>query len=285
MPPVPIGTIDDPRVADFRDIRDADLLTRRDLFVAEGRLVVRRLLESARLDARAVLVTDTALATIEDLLPARPALPVYVAPQGVMNAIAGFDIHRGCLALGRRPVAQAWATLVAKARRLVVLERVGNADNVGSVFRNAAAFGVDAVLLGPACANPLYRKAIRTSMGTTLALPFAEASPWPGVLGDLRDSGWSVVALTPDQAAPPMRSVLPDPAAPPGKNQARPGASGRVALVLGHEGEGLSAAALDACSARTRIPMRAGVDSLNVATAAAIALYELACDAIDERIG
>lgn len=272
MPYVRIGTIDDPRVTDFRNIPDAELLAGRGLFVAEGRLVVRRLLASARFETCAVLITSAAVVAIEDVLPARPDLPVYVVSRDVMNGIAGFNVHRGCLAIGRRPPRQAWTTLAADARRLVVLEGVGNPDNVGSVFRNAAAFGVDAVLLGPACADPLYRKAIRTSMGAALALPFAEAAPLPDVLSRLRTQGWTIVALTPAPAAPPLREVLPDPTGP-------------LALVLGHEGEGLSPEVRDACTHHARIPMHTGVDSVNVATAAAIALYEVDRAATGTRTG
>jgi tRNA G18 (ribose-2'-O)-methylase SpoU len=180
-----------------------------------------------------------------------------------MNGVAGFNFHRGCLAIGVRPPARNWRSVTANARRLAVLERVGDVDNVGSIFRNAAAFGTDAVLLQPDCADPLYRKAIRTSMAASLTIPFATV-PWPDALRELNGTGWATVAMTPASEAPSLRSVA---AAISGR---------RVAIVLGHEGEGLSEEALAACRHRARIVMARGVDSVNVATAAAIALYELA---------
>ena len=146
-----------------------------------------------------------------------------------------------------------------------MLERVANADNVGGIFRNAAAFDADAVLLDRESTDPLYRKAIRTSIGTTLMVPFARAEPWPQVLRMLADRGCATLALTPASTAPPLAAAIADAAA-----GSRP-----VALVLGHEGEGLTADALDACTHRARIPIAVGVDSLNVAAAAAVALYEL----------
>lgn len=251
-------------LADYRNIPDPELVARRGLFVAEGRLVVTRLLTASPLTPRSVMVTETAYAAIRPVLDARPEVPVYVVPQAVMNEIAGFNIHRGCLALGERPDPPDWRGVAAGARRMVVLERVGDADNVGSMFRSAAALGADAVLLGPSCADPLYRKAIRTSMGAVLAVPFARAEPWPAALCDLRHAGWSVIGLTPEPAAVPLR----DAADAIGR--------ARAALVVGHEGEGLTREALDACGLRARIPMAGGTDSLNVATAAAVALYELA---------
>jgi tRNA G18 (ribose-2'-O)-methylase SpoU len=264
--PVNVFQIEDPddeRLSDYRGVRDPDLVTRKRLFVAEGRLVVRRLLDSSRVTARSAMVTRPALAAIEDALAAHPSLPVYVVPQPIMDGITGFNIHRGCLALGERPAPRAWPEIVAGGRRVVVLERVGNADNVGSIFRNAAAFGAAAVLLGPACADPLYRKAIRTSMGAVLTLPFAAAVPWPDALRQLRDAGWDILAMTPSRSAQPLRAL-------------GPGRSGsRIAIVVGHEGEGLTSDALDACTHHARIPLADDVDSLNVATAAAIALYEL----------
>ena len=234
------------------------------MFVAEGRLVVRRLLTSTRMRARSVMVTEAARAALADVLPADSPVPIYVVPQPVMNGITGFNMHRGCLAIGERPSPQDWRALAAQARRLVILERVGNADNVGAIFRNAAAFGVDAVLLGPDCADPLYRKAVRTSMAAALTVPFANAEPWPGMLGELRERGSATIALTPSADSPPLREVA-----------ARVADRSSVTLVLGHEGDGLTAVAQDACEHRARIPMAHGVDSLNVATAAAVALYEI----------
>jgi tRNA G18 (ribose-2'-O)-methylase SpoU len=259
-----IADADDARIQAFRNVPDPELLRTYGLFVAEGRLVVRRLLGSSRLTTRAVLVTEPALCAIQDALAQRGDVPVYVVSQQIMNELVGFNIHRGCLALGERPAPPHWRELAATARRLVVLERVANADNVGSIFRNAAAFGVDAVLLGPSCTDPLYRKAIRTSIGASLVVPFAPAAPWPEALVELGRDGWRVIAMTPAPDAPVLHEVFRE-----------RHAGERVAIVLGHEGEGLTRAALDAATARARIPMAPGVDSVNVAVAAAIALYEL----------
>lgn len=253
----------DSRLADFMAVSNPELALARGFFIAEGRLVVRRLLTESSFTPRAVLVTPSAMKAIEDALPARPDVPVYIVGKDVMDGVAGFNIHRGCLATGERPVRADWRACVARARRAIILERVGDADNVGAIFRSAAAFGADVVMTGPACADPLYRKAIRTSMGAALTLPFADADPWPGTLTALAAEGWAVAALTPAPDAMPLHDFA---------SSTRPQ---RVALVLGHEGAGLTPAALDACEYRVRIPIRPSVDSLNVATAAAIALYEL----------
>jgi tRNA G18 (ribose-2'-O)-methylase SpoU len=267
LPIIPITDPGDPRLADYGNVPDPELLTRRGLFVAEGRLVVHRLLAAPALTTRSVMVTTPALAPLHDLLTPQPDVPVYVVPQVVMDQVTGFNIHRGCLALGVRPARHDWHALTATGQLVVVLERVGNADNVGSIFRSALAFGADAVLLGPACADPLYRKAIRTSMGAALALPFADVTPWPDALRELTDGGWTVIGLTP-QSKDALRELMPGSPRDPDSHR-------RVAIVLGHEGEGLSSEALSACTGRARIPISPVVDSLNVATAAAIALYEI----------
>lgn len=268
----------DPRIAAYRNVPDPDLLIQGGLFVAEGRLVVRRLIEGQRFSVHSVMVTDAARAALDDVLPGQDELPIYVVPQAVMNGIVGFNMHRGCLAIGERPHPREWRDVMTGAQRVIALERIGNADNVGAVFRNAAAFGIDAVLLERTCTDPLYRKAIRTSMGAALTVPFATADPLPEVLREVvrgsvepvlrdlpapSDPPWVVLALTISPAAPPLREIVP-------AISDRP-----VVVVVGNEGEGLTDAALDACTHRARIPMTSAVDSLNVATAAAIALYEL----------
>ena len=263
MPLEPIEDATDHRVADYRNIPDPDLVERRGIFIAEGRLVVRRLLTGRRFETRSVMVTAPALEAIRDVLGERRDLPAYVVPQALMNEVTGFNLHRGCLAIGVRRPDEPWTVVTEGARRLVVLEHVGNADNVGSIFRHAAAFAADAVLLGPACSDPLYRKAIRTSMGAALSVPFARAHPWPGVLDSLRALGFAVLAMTPDESAFCLKDV------------ARRVPLQRAALLLGHEGNGLTPEALAHSTCCARIPMAAGVDSVNVATTAAIALYEL----------
>ena len=268
MPFVPVDDPRDDRLIDYRNVPDPELLAGRGIFVAEGRLVVRRLLAGSRFATRSVMVTDAARAALEDVLSARPELPAYVVPQALMTTITGFNIHRGCLAIGERPEPDGWEAVAtgaaaSPAARLVVLECVANADNVGGIFRNAAAFGAAGVLLDPDTTDPLYRKAIRTSMGAALLVPFGRALPWPEALHTLRAQGFAIVAMTPSPPAAALRDVA-------GAIGSRP-----AAIVLGHEGDGLSRGALEACTHRARIPITAGVDSLNVAAAAAIALYEL----------
>ena len=250
----------DPRLDDYRNVPDAELLERRGLFVAEGRLVVRRLLASSRFAARSVLVTAPARESLKDVLDGCD-LPVFVVPQLLLNGITGFNIHRGCLAIGERGAGPDWRTLVGGSP-VIVVERVANADNIGAIFRNAAAFGAAGVLLERSCTDPLYRKAIRTSMAAALSVPFARLEPWPDALGALRRQGVTLVGLA-TGAGETLDAV------------ARTVRGHTVALLVGHEGDGLSEAAIAACDHLARIPMAAGVDSLNVATAAGIGLYEM----------
>lgn len=269
MVPVPLSHIidlDDPRIADYRHVSDARLIEEKGLFVAEGRLVVERLLAAGRYRVRSMLVKETDYAS---LVP--PAIdspfPVYVASSDLMRRLTGFNFHRGCLALAERPAPVAAADVVAGLAgdaMVVALEEITNADNVGGVFRNAAAFGVGAVLLSPGGCDPLYRKAIRTSMAATLRLPFARVAPWPDGLSELHAAGLSIVALTPAAGARDLAAFARDPGRPR-----------RLALLVGTEGAGLSAAAEALADARVRIPMAPGVDSLNLATATGIALYSL----------
>ncbi|MGE3275444.1 MAG: TrmH family RNA methyltransferase [Vicinamibacterales bacterium] len=257
---IEVATWDDSRLDDYRLLAVPEALRTAGLFVAEGRLVVRRLLASSRFETRSVLVTPTAARQLEPVL-ATVAAPVLVVSQAVMNGVTGFNIHRGCLAIGvRRPLPTLDSLTPGRLRRVLALEGISNPDNVGGLFRSAAAFGVDVVVLGPHCGDPLYRKAIRTSMGAALLVPFVDAGPWPDGLQVLRAAGLAVLALTPDPAATPIAQL----ALPP-----------RVALLAGAEGPGLSADALAAADYRARIPMTALVDSLNVTTAASIALHAL----------
>jgi tRNA G18 (ribose-2'-O)-methylase SpoU len=195
-------------------------------------------------------------------LPAGPA-PVYAAGQDLLEKVTGFHVHRGVLAsFHRRPLPSA-AEVLATARRVALLEDVNNHTNLGAVFRGAAALGVDGVLLSPSCADPLYRRSVRVSMGEVLAVPYARLEPWPAALADVRAAGFTVLALTPAADAVPLQRL--DDAA-----RARP------AMLLGAEGAGLSRQALAASDLRVVIPMSRGVDSLNVAAAAAVAFWELA---------
>lgn len=263
---VHIGSLDDPRVAAYRWVADPARLGAEGWFVAEGRMVVPRLLAASARPGRwsgsaaSLLLSPAALESLGELVAAYPDVPAYVAPQAVMNALVGFNIHRGCLALAQRPAPiPLTAEALAAANRVVVLEGVNNPDNIGGIFRTAAAFGVDLIVLGPDSGDPLYRKAIRTSMGATLEVPYVSASDWPAALAQLATSGLTVAALTLAGDARPLPGFRPVPS--------------RVALLAGAEGNGLTAAAQAAAHHRLRIPMTDQVDSLNVATAVAVALY------------
>jgi tRNA G18 (ribose-2'-O)-methylase SpoU len=259
-----VRSADDPRITGYRDLSDADLVWRRGLFVAEGRLIVQRVLEDRRYRVQSLLVSETARRGLEPAIAAVAAdVPIYVCDAADFLGITGHHIHRGCLALVERPPALSIDAVIDNARLVVVLEAVGNADNVGGVFRNAAAFDAAGVILGPTCCDPLYRKAIRTSMGAALRVPFARASDWPGALSQLRAAGFTIVALTPREPSESLAAFC-----------ARP-CPDRVALVIGTEGSGLTPSVEAIADYRVRIPTSAGVDSLNLAVAAGIALYGL----------
>lgn len=254
---------EDPRVADYRGMSDGELVRARGLFVAEGRLVVRRVIEDGGFRVRSVLLNAAAARDLASTLGGLdPSVPVYTGEPATLQAIAGYDVHRGCLALVERPAARAVDDVLAAARTLVILEGVANPDNVGGVFRNAAAFGVGGVLLSPTCGDPLYRKAIRTSMGATLRVPYAAAGAWPDVLTEVRAAGFTIAALTPRA---PSESIDVFAATRPA----------RIALLVGTEGAGLSAAVEAAADHRVRIPISDAVDSLNLAVATGIALHAL----------
>jgi tRNA G18 (ribose-2'-O)-methylase SpoU len=255
---------DDPRVADYRDFAEHELVRSRGLFIAEGRLVVRRLIEDRRHTLRSVLVSEAAHRALEATLAAVHA-PVYICEASDFTGITGHDLHRGCLALVERPAAldlHAILEPLGPMATLIVLEGVANADNVGGVFRNAAAFGADGVLLDPTCCDPLYRKAIRTSMGAVLRMPFSRVDAWPYDLAELRDAGFEIAALTPREPAVSIEAFA----------GSRPS---RVALLVGSEGAGLTKGAETAADCRVRIPIAPEVDSLNLAVAVGIALHRL----------
>lgn len=258
---------DDPRLEPFRDVRDPEWLRARGLFLAEGRKLVDLLARAPGFRTHAVLATPQALAALREPLALLPGdVPVYEVTPALLREVAGVRFHQGCVAAGLRLHAPAAAELIdGDARRVVVLERLSDPDNVGSIFRSALAFGVDALLLSPGCASPLYRKALRTSMGASLRIPFAQLDPWPEGLEQLHRAGFELLALSPDPAAPDLDALWAETAPPE-----------RVALLLGSEGEGLSTAAAAGASRTVRIAMDPRADSLNVATAAAIALHRVA---------
>jgi tRNA G18 (ribose-2'-O)-methylase SpoU len=254
----------DPRVADYVGLTDAARRMRHEpqagFFIAEGEKVALRA-ATAGYPARSLLVSPQRAAELDPRLQALDC-PVHVASFEVLQAVTGFHVHRGVLAsFGRLPVPAA-ASVLSAARRVVVMEEVANHTNLGAVFRSAAGLGMDAVLLGPRSCDPLYRRSVRVSMGQVFAVPYAFLDRWPGGLGELRDAGFRVLALTPAPSATPLDAL-------------RLRDDDRVALVLGAEGPGLTEQAMAASDERVRIPMAAGVDSLNVAAAAAVACWVL----------
>ena len=252
----------DPRVSDYLNVRERDLVGRQGRFIAEGEVVLRALLSQSRYEVESLFLSERRISAIEPLLTEVPAaVPVYVAPQAVMDQISGFPVHRGILALGRRLSALSPAELLGTlppTALVLALVGVANHDNVGGLFRNAAAFGVSAVLLDHASCDPLYRKALRVSVGASLLVPFARAGDPLDLLIVLSRAGFDLLALSP-RGDEPLAHI---------RRQAR------TALILGAEGQGLPEAVLSR-TRRVRIAMANGFDSLNVATASGIALHSL----------
>jgi len=256
----------DPLLDGFRDLRDPDLRRSREerdgLFVAEGATVVGRLARSPYPTVAVVVVPEqegpvtAELEGIEDLV----GVPLLVVSRPVLDAVAGFPVHRGVLALGGRVPPVTVASLGADVRTVVVLEECNDHENMGAVARSARALDADALVLSPRCADPLYRRSVRVSMGEILRLPLVAAARWPAGLVELQAIGFTVLAFTPSADAIDLEEVRVQP-------------EQRVALLLGAEGPGLSPEAQAAADTRVRIPIRAGVDSLNVGHAAAVALH------------
>ena len=265
--PVLIEDPDDPRVAVFRDLKERDLTGRQGRFVAEGTVVLRMLAEAhraGRFEAEAILVLENRLSGVADILARFPAdVPVFVATARVIDAIAGFNMHRGVLAIGKRPdTSPDMRALVASLpddALVLVGCGISNHDNAGGLFRNAAAFGVDAIFLDATSCDPLYRKALRVSVGSVLSVPFAREGSILDILEALDAAGFAIWGLSP-------RGAVEIGAVP---------ASRRMALVMGTEGEGLPADVMERFQT-ARIAQRDSLDSLNVATAAGIALYRIA---------
>ena len=262
--PVQVTDPADPLVADYMGLTDGVRRMRHrpadGFFIAEGDQVVRRA-AGAGYPPRSLLVAPSRLGQLSPEVAAL-GCPVYVASYEVLEAVTGFDVHRGVLAsFGRLPTRDPTQVL-AGAHRVLVLEGVNNHTNLGAVFRSAAGLGMDAVLLSPTCCDPLYRRAVRVSMGEVFSVPYAWLDDWPSALAGLARQGWQVLALTPGEGAVDLRDV-------------RLGPDDRAALLLGAEGPGLSAEALEASTGMVRIPMAGGVDSLNVGAAAAVACWAL----------
>jgi tRNA G18 (ribose-2'-O)-methylase SpoU len=262
---VRVSSVDDPRVSDYVGLTDVALRSRREpelgLYLAESAKVIDRALAAGH-RPRSLLLSDRWLEPLRPLVRrvTEFGAPAFVGEPGVLESITGFHVHRGAIASMHRPAGLDPVELASRARRVVVLEDVVDHTNVGAIFRSAAGIGADAVLISPRCADPLYRRAVRVSMGTVFQVPWARLDPWPGGLDRLREQGFTVAAL----ALQPGAVTLDDLAAD---------LPGRLALVLGTEGDGLSAGVLAHADLAVRIPMAGGVDSLNVAAAAAVALW------------
>ncbi|WP_320773421.1 RNA methyltransferase [Streptomyces sp. CRN 30] len=260
--PVLVTDPDDPRLHDYTDLTDVALRRRREpaegLFIAEGEKVVRRA-GDAGYAMRSMLLSAKWVDVMSDVI-ARATAPVYVVEPAVAEQVTGYHVHRGALASMERRALPAPADLLRDARRVAVFEDIVDHANVGAAFRNAAALGVDAVLLSPRCADPLYRRSVKVSMGNVFQVPWTRLDSWPRDVDTLRSAGFTVAAFCLSD-----RSVTLDELA--GRDH------DRLALLFGTEGDGLTPAALAAADEHVRIPMDAGVDSLNVAAASAVAFY------------
>ncbi len=257
----------DPRLGDYVGLTDVALRRRaepeRGLFIAESEKVIRRAI-AAGLRPRSYLMAERWLVDLADVVADAEAagVPVFVGEQPVLTALTGFHLHRGALASMQRPALPTVSEVCRGARRVVVLEDVVDHTNVGAVFRSVAGLGVDAVLVTPRCADPLYRRSIRVSMGTVFQVPWTRVDPWPAGVEDLRGLGFTVAALALAEDAVPLDLLAADPPE-------------RLALVLGTEGDGLRRRTLHSVDLTVTIPMAGGVDSLNVAAAGAVAAWAL----------
>jgi tRNA G18 (ribose-2'-O)-methylase SpoU len=265
--PFRIDDLEDPRLLDFVGLTDVTLRRRSEpeqgLYIAESEKVIRRALAAGH-RVRAYLMAERWLTELADLVQGAEAddVPVFVADHEVIERLTGFHLHRGALASMERPELPTVASVLAGARRLLVLEDVVDHTNVGAVFRSAAALGIDGVLVTPRCADPLYRRSIRVSMGTVFQVPWTRVDPWPAGAAVLRGAGFTIAALALSPEAVDLdvfASTAPE----------------RLALVLGTEGDGLSGRTLAEVDTLVRIPMAGGVDSLNVAAAGAVAAWAL----------
>ena len=261
---IPIDSATDERLADYRDLTDVALRRVLEpeggLYIAESAKVIARAVHAGH-RPRSVLVQEKWLADVAAVLGDSP-VPVYVVSPEVAETITGYVVHRGALAAMHRPALPSVADVVSSARRVVVLEDIVDHTNVGAIFRGAAGLGADAVLVSPRCADPLYRRSVRVSMGTVFQVPWTRLPEWSEARGILHDLGFHLAALALAADAVPLNAFA---AAAPT----------RVALMMGAEGDGLSRRALEAADTVVTIPMMGGVDSLNVAAASAVAMWEL----------
>ncbi|MET7344853.1 TrmH family RNA methyltransferase [Streptomyces sp. NPDC087866] len=262
---ITIDDPDDPRLSDYLGLTDVELRRRKEpaegLFIAEGEKVIRRA-RQAGYQMRSMLLSAKWIDLMRDVIDEVPA-PVYTVAPDLAERVTGYHVHRGALASMQRKPLPAAGELLRTARRVAVMEAVNDHTNIGAIFRSAAALGMDAVLLSPDCADPLYRRSVKVSMGAVFSVPYARLDTWPGGLETVRGAGFTLLALTPAEKAVSIE-------------EAAPHRMDRVGLMLGAEGDGLSARALAAADRWVRIPMAHGVDSLNVGAAAAVAFYAVA---------
>ena len=258
-----LDSADDARVKDYGKFTDTQLRrsveAAQGLYIAESSKVLRRALAAGH-RPRSFFMAEKWLDSLADVFAAHPETPVYCGSDAVLEEITGFHLHRGALAAMDRPDPVDFRSLLPGARRLAVLEDIVDHTNLGAIFRSAAALEIDAVLISPRCADPLYRRSIRVSMGTVFQVPWARLPQWPDDLAVLQEAGFRTVALALADEALSLDQLAADPPE-------------RLALILGTEGEGLSAATLAAADASVMIPMSGGVDSLNVAAASAVAFW------------
>ena len=263
MPVIELVDAADARTADYRNLTDVALRRRIEpeggLYMAEGAKVIERAVAAGH-EPRSILVSERWLDSVTAIVD--DSVPIYVAPHEVLEEITGYDVHRGALAAMHRPSLAPVADVIRNARLVVVLESIVDHTNVGAIFRSAAALGADAVLVAPTCADPLYRRSVKVSMGTVFQVPWTRIEPWPAGLTELKDAGFTIAALALADDAVTLDELV----------ASRPE---RVALLMGAEGDGLSRAALAAADQVVTIPMAGGVDSLNVAAASAVAVWAL----------
>ena len=262
---VVLEAADDPRVADYVSLSDAALRQSSDpengRYIAESSKVIRRALASGHAP-RSFLMAPKWLAGMQDVFAAHPQVPIFTGSDATLEAVTGFHVHRGALAAMNRPDPLSLEELLTGTSRIAILEDIVDHTNLGAIFRSAAALGIDAVLLTPRCADPLYRRSIRVSMGAVFQVPWVRLESWPDELAELRAAGFTIAAM--ELTA---HSV--------GIDAVEAGTADKLALVLGTEGAGVSVAALEKADLTVMIPMRPGVDSLNVAAASAVAFWEL----------
>lgn len=262
---IELTDVTDERVVEYTRLTDVALRTRYEpdagLYLAESSNVIRRALAAGHAP-RSFLMAPRWLDSMADALAGHPDVPVFTAPEELLERLTGFHLHRGALAAMHRPALPSVGEVLADARRVAVIEDVVDHTNVGAIFRSAAGIGVDAVLVTPRCADPLYRRSVRVSMGTVFQVPWTRIPHWPGGIATLREAGFTTASL----ALAPDALTLDELAAAPPE---------RLALVLGAEGHGLAPATIAASDLVVRIPMAGGVDSLNVAAAGAVAFWAM----------